>query len=206
MEAETLTKVVSDDLQKNLEIKKLKSQLKKLNLELQNLKRDYLPQVTLSGTYRTNNRDEKSFQAMKDGLWGRYQHEHMIALNLKMPLEFSQERINEARKKTEIMSLEMLKKQTLERLKFHQETLQKEIVIRSKNLKFSRRRIEISLKNLKENNRLYHIGRSDFDSLMRAEENLINTERSYVNHWFLYEVAVAKKMSLYGKLLESIRG
>ena len=206
LETETLTKVVDDHIEENLEVKKFKSQLRKLNLELQNLKRDYLPRVTLSGTYRTNGRDEKVFRAISNGHWGGDYHEHMIALNLNMPLSFTQERLNEARKKAEIMSLEMLKKQTLEQLKFHQKTLQQEIVTRSKNLTFSHHRIELSRKNLKENNRLYHIGKSDFDSLMRAEENLISTERSYVNHWFLYEVAVAKKMSLYGKLLETIRG
>ena len=206
LKTETLTKVVDDDIWKNSEVKKLESQLRKSNLELQNLKRDYLPRVTLSGTYRTNNGDEKVFRAVSNGHWGGDHHEYMIALNLNMPLSFARERLNESHKRVQITSLEMLKKQTLEQLERYQETLQEEMSTRLKNLTSSHHRIELSQKNLKENNRLYHIGRSDFDRLMRAEESLINTERSYVNHWFLYEVAVAKKASLYGKLLETIRG
>ena len=203
--AEVLTKIRNYKIPENLELKKLTSQLRKLDWELQNLKRDYLPRVVLSGTYRTNDVDEETSQAISKGGLGGSQDEYLITLSLNLPLSFAQERLNEARKKVEIMSLEMRKKQTLEQLKFSQKNLQQEIITLLKNLKFSRRRIELAKKNLKENTRLYHIGKADFDSLIRAEENLIHTERAYVNYWFRYERTIAKKAALYGKLLETIR-
>ena len=204
LNVQNLTKSMDDDIQKNFEIRKLKEQLQKLNLELNNLKRQYIPNITLSGTYRTNDIDESSSQVFQDGNLTGSKNEYIIALNLNMPLNFNQERLNEARKKIEILSLEMNLKKNQEQLEISQKTLQREITTRLKNLKSSFHRIELSKKNLKESTRLYSIGRIDFDSLIRAEENLINTEKSYVNNWFQYEHAVAQKASLYARLLEVI--
>ena len=192
------------NIQDNLKVRRLKGQLQKLRLELDNLQRQYIPGVTLSGTYRTNDVNEDSSAAFENGRLGSDQNEYVVTLELKMPLDFTQERLKESRKKIEIRSLEMNLKKTLEELNFQQKSLQKEIAMLLKNLQFSVRRIGLSKKNLRENTRLYGIGKINFDRLIRAEENLINTERSYVNNWFQHELAVAKKVSLYAKLLETV--
>ena len=107
-------------------------------------------------------------------------------------------------RRVEIMSLKLTKRQLLEQLRTLEKILQKEITARFEKLKFSRRRIDLAQKNLREYTRLYNIGRTDFDGLIRAEENLIGTQHSHANNWLHYHLAVAKKAALYGKLLATI--
>ena len=200
LRGERLTPSVNYSIQENLDIKRFKAQVSSLNRELENLKRNYFPRVTLSAAYTDNTGNMGNI----DGPGG--EDGHSIALNLNMPLTLTQEKLNVARKKVEILSSEMDRKQILEQLSYRKKNLENEIATQLKSLNFSRQRIELSHKNLKERNRLYGIGRADFDGLIQAEENLINTERSYVNHWFQYESTIAKKASLHAKLLETIRG
>ena len=200
LKGESLTRPMDYDIQENLDLRSLKIKLQMLNEELGNLKRNYLPNIVLSGTYR-----EGDMGGTMLGAPGS-RDEYVVTLSLKMPLTLGQERLQVARKNVDIVSAEMQRRQILNQLKFSKEILDNEIATRLKNLKFSRRRIELSRKNLKENTRLYSIGRVDFDGLLRAEENLINTERSYFDNWFRYESTIAKKASLYAKLLETIGG
>ena len=173
LETKIFSQNLNYDIEENLDFKSLTGQLKQLRLELVNLRRNFIPSINLGITYsNTNGREESSNNddESKD-------KEYIGLLTLSTPLSWEEERLKKAYKKVEINSLKIRKRQLFHRLKSLQETFQKDLETRRKNLKLSRRRIELSEKGLKENTRLYSIGRSDFDGLLRAEENLISTER-----------------------------
>ncbi len=197
--------VLSFQIDESFDLKKIKAQLSILDLEYDNINRDFYPSVALKGTYSTNEYDAKSSRAFSDGTLGSGDTYYSIGVELSMPLGFEEERVNKAKKKVEILSLEMERRKTIEELKFTERLLKKQMTTRKINLNSSIARIDLAKKNLKENTRLYGIGRVDLDGLIRSEESLIETEKSFVNNWFEYELAVARKASLYGKLLSILQ-
>ena len=217
-------KIIDYDLQQNLELKQVESQLKQLALGLKQVKLHYLPSIRIHASYLTQQLSNNNIMlsghtppmgdtasALALSLTDiasihpeKNDHELIFSLEMTMPLTFTQERLNEAHKKIEIMSLKLTKRQLLQQLRTLEKILQKEITARFEKLKFSRRRIDLAKKNLQEHTRLYNIGRTDFDGLIRAEENLIGTQHSHANNWLHYHLAVAKKAALYGKLLATI--
>ena len=200
LETKELTRPTNFNIDKNLDIRKLKIQLRKLNYELEGLKLNYLPKLALQASYETRTQSSTLIPP-SSGLTEDYK----LLLSLQMPLNFRSETLNVAKKKTEITSLQMNRRQIIEKIKFSEMTLRKEIETHGKNFNFSHSRVQLSRKNFKENTRLYSIGRIDFDALLRAEEGLIETERSHINNWFQSELAVAKKASLHEALLKVIR-
>ena len=70
------------------------------------------------------------------------------------------------------------------------------------NFSMAKERLSISRRVLKEYTRLYRVGKSDLDQLIRAEESLINTEKSLLNYYILYENQLLNLASLYGKTIE----
>ena len=164
-----------------------------MNWELNNLQDNYIPKVTLEALYQQGDLDTKS------------EAEYAISINLSTSLSFTKEKSEEAHKRAEIIIAQMNYKQMLRQLKSKQKLLKEEIKTHLKNLQLSQKSIKWAQKNLKENTRLYNIGKVDFNHLVSAEEKLIYTERSYANNWFHYERTIAQNASLYAKLLEVIR-
>ena len=203
---EKLTRPTKYDVEDNFELKKLKIQLEESKLALKSLERQYIPKISLKGTYQTDRlRSSDSMRTIREGLLGGRESEYVVELGVEIPLDYTMEKLNESRKETEIRSLEMQLSQTMKQLKLTAKTLQGEIQTQLEKLQFSRRRIELSKKSLRERARLYNIGKGDFDGVLHAEENLIRTERSYITNWFYYESAMAQRASLYAKLLATLR-
>ena len=180
-------------LEENLNLKKIETNLRRVKKEIENLKRNYIPKINMGITTKESSPSPTEL-------------EHIISLNIQLPLSFNQEKLQVSHKKVAAMSLEMTRKLALQNLEVAEKNLEREIITLLENLKTSLSRIEIAKKNLKENTKLYSIGKTNLDILLRAEEELIRTELSYVNSWFRYEVAVTEKATLYGKLLETIKG
>src|SRR5690606_38195973 len=79
-------------------------------------------------------------------------------------------------------------------------SLRKKKSIVESNIDSSRQRKEIATQVLREYNRLYKLGRADLDQLIRAEENLILREISYISYLADREIIVSELASLYGIL------
>lgn len=201
-----LTRPITDTLEKNLSLKSIKARVEILKTELENVDRDFLPDVTLAGTYRTNSFNEDGGTALSNGTLGNDSDEVIVSLNVSMPISFQPQKIARAQKNIELISAEIERQALLDQLESLQKTLEKEIQARKSIVLSSSKRLSVAENNLKENNRLYNIGRTDLDGLIRAEEDLITTQRSYVNNWYRYENAIARKASLYNKLLPTLRG
>lgn len=197
-----LSKNVKFSLDENFDYKKVQASIRRLNLEKKSIKRDFYPSVSFAASYATNEFDGSQRVALEDGIFGNDTDNLSLSLDLNFPLTRSAEKVNLASKNAELMRAKYDKQRIEERLKYNSELLSKQMETRKSNLLISGQRLKIAEKNLNENNRLYRIGRIDIDRLLSAEESLLNTETSYLNNWFDYEIALSQKASLYGKLLQ----
>lgn len=83
-----------------------------------------------------------------------------------------------------------------------EESLLTQIDLLEKNLVSVKSRKDLALVALQEMTKLYNRGRADLDQVIRAEESLINTEKSFVQYLAQREGLIYKLASLYGTLEE----
>lgn len=200
-----LTRNIDYSLEENFDYKQIQARIRQLEWEKKQSKRDYYPTIALSGAYSTNDFDGERSTTFDKGSLGGDNDNTTIALNVSFPLGLEAEKVNLATARVNLLRAQLEKEQVQEQLKFNSTRLKSQMETRRKNLVISEKRLTFARQNLQENNRLYNIGRIDIDRLLRAEEDLLNTQRGFVANWFEYEQAVSEKASLYGKLLEVLK-
>lgn len=156
--------------------------------------------INLLLQYRTNAVDANSSDTIKDGFFANDRDEKLVTLNVTIPLE---DNINESN--TEQSRIGLIKsKNTLAASKKNLElafnNLDRMVSLLEKQFINAKKKVATNQKALKEANRLYNLGKRDFEFVLNAEDALISAERSLVTVYSNYEKLVATEAYMSGKM------
>lgn len=161
------------------------------------------PSLVFGGSYSTNNY-ERSENPISDGVIGSENNELTVGLTLTWNIGSSTEKIDKSIAALELNKARMESRKILLSLKEQESSLIKRQNEVSVLIKSASKRLELAQKTLKEYNLLYSRGRATLDQVIRAEEDLINTQLSYINYLYLQDSNLSTLAYYRGKLEESI--
>lgn len=183
--------------------KSLKTLDKKADYLKENLKKNeygVFPEITLSGQYKSNKYDEDSGTARSNGSLGNAADELIVGLNLTWTIGQKLQELEASKSRVDLYVAGIERQKIEKNLNNTESSLRKKKSIVEKNINSATQRKHFATKVLKEYYRLYKLGRADLDQVIRAEEDLIATEISYVNYLANREDLIAELASLYGVL------
>ena len=185
----------------NIDMKSIEAKLNYLEDEIAKNKKSVFPTIALSATYETNN-FETTKSPIQDGTIGSDNVNKEIALSVVIPIGY-----NAQKNALKIANLNKLhatyeKKITKNRIEKRLETLISALDVLDQNIKSVVNRYNLAVSSLKEYNRLYSRGRVSLDQVIRAEEDLINTEKSFVQFKVEREKSYYSLLDLYGELVQ----
>jgi len=194
-------KIENKDIKNN---KQLLLYAKKLNLSkisLKKYKNAYLPKVSLSFSYFSNDYATTSAgDAFSTSTIGSNQNSKTFGLNVSWPIGNEVEKLEKQKANITKTQAEYSLKAINKNLTFQKEQIKKSIITYNKKVNFQKLKKVLALKTLREMNRMYSKGRVDFDKVIRAEESLIQTESSYFQSVLDYKKAVLNLYFLYGEV------
>lgn len=189
-------------LENNLKVKGLEERKKLLAVSFNDADDSILPKASIIARYSTNDFANTNSDAFSNGTFGNSQKEVAVALNLSWNIGSRLEKIEKVqshiRLKTASQNLTKSKANVVE----VENSIKKQIVLFNKNIKLVGERVLLANKTLKEFNRLYKRGRADFDQVIRAEEDLINTEITFAGYLVKRDSLTYELAHLYGTLNE----
>ena len=136
------------------------------------------PKLNLSLQYKTNDYDARKSESM-NGFISSAHNEKIIALNLAIPLGNTSAKANHDSERVRLMQLESDYQATRENLKIDIAQLQKQLASADVNLNLAQESIKLNKKAVAQFNRLFKTGRTGLEQVIRAEEDFLNTEKSY---------------------------
>ena len=194
------------EIDKNLDVQLLKNQLEVAKSSAKKADFAIFPEIKLSGSLRTNDFDEATSIAFKEGNIFKDQREYIIGVELKMPLGFATSKAEKAKQTIN----KMIAERELQALKARMNILEDQLHKNEKNnfdkVQLSQKRRQLARITLKEQNRLYNLGRADFDQVLRSENELINAQVSLVNNLSTYFQIQVLKYKLYGSTVDYLKG
>lgn len=193
------------NLEGNHNLKVLTEKLKLIEKELQKTKNDLFPALSLSVGYKTNNYDTELSNALSEGNLSGNNNELTAALKLSWNIGHESEKALSSLKKIEEMTIVKEIETQKKNLAVLSEVMKNKANNLNDIISSSRKRINLAQKTLDEYNSLYNKGRVDLDTVIRAEESLINTQRSYISHVSSHKELVYSLSLLYGDLTNYIK-
>ena len=194
-------------LKDNLALKSLKAKKKQEEVALQRSQYDLRPKFRLKTEYRSNDYDSSGSKAFNRAqIFSDSQNDFFeTSLSLEMPLSFQQERI-EVQKAKALFNISSRHydfrkgelKRNVEGLLYHIGEIEKKLVS-------VRERLLLAQKSLSEYNNLYRLGRVNLDQVIRAEEELINTQKNLADNLFSQRDLYLQLASLYGNLKDYLK-
>jgi outer membrane protein len=188
------------ELTKNNSLEIIKEKLKIIDTRVAKANFGTLPSISLSTAYISNGYNSEVSKAFSEGALGSNSNAFQIGLNLVWSIGSEPANL---KKSQYMVSRKLLAKQkeNLEKnLALTESILRKRIAILNKNLESVKLRKVLARKALTEYNKLYNRGRADLDSVIRAEESLILTEKTFVSYLAERDKASYQIAYLYGDL------
>ncbi len=190
------------NLKNNLSLKTLNFKVKQEETALRTSQYDLWPQIKFQVGYKSNDYDSlptKAFYRAQIVSGNRHNFFETL-LSLEMPLGFQKEKI-EIQKTQALLNISKKHYDFYEkRLKKRAEGLLHRIWESKTKLVSVRERLRLAQKILSEYNSLYRLGRVNLDQVIRAEEDLIDTQKNLVNDLFSKRDLNLLLASLYGSL------
>lgn len=190
------------NLQTNKTHELLKNEVDVLNKKVDKSKMGLMPVISLNSSYETNAYDNVESNSLSDGTLSGDNSAFAVSLNVNVPIGYQSQKVE----KQQALIQKMLKDKELEVFEqnfgYSELSLVKQFRINEENIKLSAKRLEIAKKSLREFNRLYNKGRASLENVIRSEEDLINTERSYINYLANNKKIVFRLSHMYGSLKE----
>ncbi len=168
------------------------------SLKKKQLQKKIMPQVRLSAIYKSNRYADSGPDSLQDGYLTKGEPEIKVALTLSTQWDFVSERNALAQQNIKVRQVENDLFAFDMKFGFTQESMKKQLELLARNIALAKERIIIAKRVLKEYTRLYRVGKTDLDQLIRAEETLISTEVSLLNYYISYEQKVADLSQLFG--------
>lgn len=182
----------------------------KKSLELEKMKLiqgedNTLPTIELSAGYKTNNFDEKRSEALKNGYLGQGDNEIKVGVTLTTQWgSKSEKNALEQQRAALRKSKYTLSKYEVD-FSLEKKALTAELELLGKNMALALERVNIANQVLREYTRLYRVGKTDLDQLIRSEESLIGTEVSLISYYISYEQKAITLAKLYGNVERYLR-
>ena len=197
---ESLSKIPKGDLKRNLDvlINNQTQRIDKLNLKMKRF--SLVPDLSLNAIYKTNNFDGKSGTAFSDGMLGSEQNAFTINLNLSWSIGFTPQKLEIAKQNIDVMINKKEGEVIVQNAFYGRKNIYEKINSYSANIKSIRRRMYLAKASLNELNKLYNLGRADLDQVIRAEEDLINTQKMFAQYISEREQAVTSLAEIFGDL------
>jgi len=193
---------VAAKLDQHIEIKSLEQKLSYLNEKENEVRLDYWPTVSLATSYQTNDYDKSFSDSFNTGKLGGKNREWSVGLTVSYPLGNESANVQKSEVVLEKQQAGSNLGKAKKSIKIAFESLKLELGQVRKNVKSAETRRFLSKKALSETNRLYNLGRADLDRVIRAEEDLISTEKSFAAHLAKWEILQAKKVYYSNNLVE----
>lgn len=196
----TLSKRVRGKLANNYDLKLLANalDLAKTNLDVAQ-KSDGLD-INLLLQYKTNAVDANSSQTIKDGFFASDRDEKVVSLNVTIPLEDNVNYSTTQQNRLALLKAKNSLAANKKNLELAFNNLDQMIELLEKQFSNAKKKVITNKKALKEANRLYNLGKRDFEFVLNAEDALINAERSLVTIYSNYEKLVATEAYMSGKM------
>ncbi|WP_417335278.1 TolC family protein [Halobacteriovorax marinus] len=161
------------------------------------------PSLVFAASYATNNY-ERDDSPISDGMIGSDNNEVSLGLTLTWDIGSSAQNLSKQAASIELNKVKMESRKVLLSLKEQETSLLKRQNEVETLLNSASKRLELAEKTLKEYNRLYSRGRATLDQVIRAEEELISTQQSYINYLYLKDSNYSTLAFYRGKLREAI--
>ncbi|ATH09198.1 hypothetical protein BIY24_14960 [Halobacteriovorax marinus] len=161
------------------------------------------PSLVFAASYATNNYERDS-SPISDGVIGSDNNEVSVGLTLTWNIGSNAERLSKQAASIELNKVKMQSRKVLLSLKEQESSLVKRQSEVETLLNSASERLELANKTLKEYNRLYSRGRATLDQVIRAEEELISTQQSYINYLYLKDSNFSTLAYYRGKLREAV--
>ncbi len=193
--------IEDEKITSNLSLKILKQNLMLADKTLTLKRRDLLPQVSVSLSYRTNKYDSKMEKAYTMG-WPvmTSKDETQITAALSIPFTRKEAKLNIEKaavdKKVAEYSLQKIELNINREI----ELINKQMHLFKINIEKNEERKQLATKKLSEYNRQYFQGRADLDLVIRAEEDLLKTELEIIKTISDFKMLYLKKKLLFGQM------
>jgi len=196
-----LYEALNNAVEARRDYKRIKNELKKNKIDLVVKKNALWPQIDLEATFTRNNIDSGRSKAWGD-LASSGSDEVLFKVSFEVPLEKREARSQLRRADLE-KSRFLLKFKRIERLilqeindKVNQvSTMRSQVNLFSETVKIHRQKLDYQLKRLKS-------GRSDSDTLINYEEDLLKARLSLAEYLFKYRVGLIELELVQNRLLD----
>ncbi len=172
-----LMMVPEGSLEANYSLRSLEILKRMKMIEMQRAKLNMLPEVTLTTSYKTNDYDASKGDAFGHSILGQPNDEKTIALTVKWNIGNKLERVARTKAKIsqDVATFNLLAKKRA--IIEHENALKSQLYLINQRLQSNKKRVRLANNSLNEYSKLYRKGRADLDQVIRAEEEVINTER-----------------------------
>ncbi len=203
--AYSLEKEVFDTLpeftqQQNRTLNFLKKNQEFLENTLAKIKYDFFPKVTFKGEYRSNAIDTSTGSVYEEAFPVGTNRELTLSLNFSLPLGSRSAKNQKAQAKLDQLSNKLKLENFQKELELTEQSLKQRIKLLAENILSARKKRKLALRALSEQNKLYRLGKSGFESVLRSEEDLINTEKTLIQYLSQRQLLVGTYASLSGAL------
>ena len=194
---------VEGQIEDNQNLQASLKQISYLQSTLDQKENTLYPSLKLAGSYTTNNY-ESNGSPIANGVLGSENNQLAVGLNLTWNIGSIPEKLNKEASSISLNKAKMVNRKRLLSLKQQETFLKRRVVEVEALLVTALKRLKIAEKTLKEYNRLYTRGRANLDQVIRAEEDLIVTQESYVRYLLRRDSYYASQAYLYGNLKKAI--
>jgi len=184
----------------NNQIKVLETRMEILSSTLERKDNSLMPDISLTGSYTSNDFDSQNGEAISNGMIGSDTKETSIGVSLTWPIGSRPAKLEKSKAIIEKNYTQKRKEKIQKNVEITEEFLRNQITLLEKNLVSGKKRRELAQRALREYNKLYNRGRADLDAVIRAEEALITTEKQFVQSMAGRSKVLFQLAYLYGSL------
>ncbi len=160
-----------------------------------------LPELLLSFQYKADAINDKFSEAFSDAFPTGNNRDKIISLSLNYPIGTNTKKIDQLIAQANASQSKAQYELAKQRFSKNKDILKKRLTIIYNRLKISQQALRASSLMVKEQSRRYSKGQIDSDSLIRAEEQFINTQLSTLQNIWSYEQLSSMHAFLYGRML-----
>ncbi|MGK0367737.1 MAG: outer membrane protein [Thermoproteota archaeon] len=195
---------VNGSVLENIKLKSLNDLKKMAENSLRIAENNLKPDIQLTTSYTMNSISEEASDSFSDAVPGGDNYEKSISLAITYPFGNKIQKINKSQKSISLNKQKLLLEKYKNELNHQDQSIQERLKFLSEKMAISHEKRDLAQQAIKEQNRLYKIGKSDLDPVIKLEELLIQTEVSLANNLFAYEALLVEDAFLKGKVLELI--
>jgi outer membrane protein len=163
------------------------------------------PDVNFSASYTINAINSEASDAFNDAAPGGDNRNLSLALNIIIPLGNTLMRNQLAKARIQKMKVRSIRKASIKNTKLMLNLLSQRIVLLKEKLDLELQKVKMAKLALRENNRLYNLGKTEIEPVLSSEESLINSELSFASSLYEYDLLVARDALTKGKVIELLK-